>query len=148
MATRTKRVAQLAVAGLVGVALAGCDMPHDPQMTTSLVRETHTIRLGWIEGAESDEYVQEALSKLQRKTGAGVEITRGDSEKLLADLAEGKLDLAYGTLPMDSPWSKEVYFGSALDWRARPPSYEPVSRFAMRHGENGWIMLVEAAARP
>lgn len=143
-----RNVAQFAVAALLGVTLASCDMPHDPEMTTSLVRETHTIRLGWIEGAERDEHVTDVLSRLRRKTDANVEVTRGDSENLLPDLATGKLDLVYGTLPKDSPWSKEVYFGRALGWRASPPSHEPVSRFVMRNGENEWIMLVENAARP
>lgn len=148
MSSRARKAATLVTAGFLGVALASCDMPRDPELTTSLVKETDTIRLGWIEGAEQDEFVMDALSKLERRTGATVEITRGDSEKLLADVADGKLDLAYGELPNDSPWSKEVYFGRALGWRARPPGHESVSRFAMRNGENGWIMLVEDAARP
>ena len=139
---------RMTIAGFLGFALAGCDMPRDPQLTTSLVRETETIRLGWVEKSQADEHVSDALAKLQEKTGAGLQIHRGDSEKILAELAEGKIDLAYGTFAMQSPWSKEVYFGRAIGWRARAPKHESVPRFAMRNGENGWIMTVEEAARP
>lgn len=139
---------RLALTGLAGLILASCDMPRDPEMTTSLVRETGTIRLGWIEDARADAHVSDALAELQETTGAGLQIRRGDSEEILSELAEGKIDLAYGNFAMDSPWSKEVHFGRAIGWRARPPRHESVQRFAMRNGENGWIMTVEKAARP
>ncbi len=138
----------LAIMGLLGLTLAGCDMPRDPQRTTSLVRETGTIRLGWIENAEADRHATDALAELQQKTGAKLRIRRGDSEEIFADLAEGKIDLAYGDFAMDSPWSKEVHFGRAIGWRARPPKHVATHRFAMRNGENGWIMTVDKALRP
>lgn len=145
MPSRMKMVAAVAITSF---SMISCDIPRDPQLTTDLVEETGTIRLGWVEGAKADEHVSDALANLQKKTGADLEITRGDSEQVFADLAGGKIDLVYGEFPMESPWSKEVYFGRALGWRARAPKAEPVSRFAMRNGENGWIMLVEEAARP
>lgn len=123
-------------------------MPRDSERTTSLVRETGTIRLGWIENAKADSNVTDALANLEEATGANLQIRHGDSEKIFAELAEGKIDLVYGNLAMDSPWAKEVYFGRAIGWRARPPKHESVQRFAMRTGENGWIMTVEKAARP
>jgi len=137
-----------ALIGLTGLILASCDMPRDPERTTSLVGETGTIRLGWIENAQADGHVCDALAELQETTGADLQIRRGDSEEILAELAEGKIDLAYGNFAMDSPWSKEVHFGRAIGWRAKPPKHESVQRFAMRRGENGWIMTVEKAARP
>ncbi len=138
-------LAKVAIASFCSFAVTSCGIPRDPQLTTALVQDTGTIRLGWVEGAEADPHAVEALRKLRQRTGARLKITRADSETVFDDLAGGRIDLAYGILAKDNPWSKEV-FGRALGWRARPPSHEPVSRFAMRNGENGWIMLVEEAA--
>lgn len=148
MGCKFSKMIPFAAAAIASLATTSCDMPRDPQRTTDLVTETGTIRLGWVEGADADEHVSDALANLKQRTSADLEITRGDSEKVFGDLAGGRIDLVYGEFPMDSPWSKEVYFGRALGWRARAPKHEPVSRFAMRNGENGWIMLVEEAARP
>lgn len=148
MSFRFAGTATVKLITLCSLLLASCNMPRDPQRTTELVKETSTIRLGWIEGAEAGPHVTEALEKLSQATGARLKITRADSETIFEDLAGGRLDLAYGNLAKDNPWNTEVYFGRAIDWRARPPAPERASRFVMRNGENGWIMLVEEAVRP
>lgn len=134
---------------LAAAILPACsDIPRDPERTESLVRETGVIRLGWVGGATADEAANVALGKLSARTGARIERHVGESDQVLRDLAEGKLDLVYGPFAKTSPWAKEVHFGSALGWRAKPPKQERVSRFAMRNGENGWVMLVEAVSKP
>lgn len=131
------------------LTLVSCaDIPRDPERTEALVRETGVIRLGWVGGAAPDQAATEALIKLSVLTDAIIERYEGESDVLLTDLRDGKLDLVYGHFPQSSPWSREVYFGHALGWRAKPPKHEHVPRFAMRNGENGWVMLVEEAARP
>lgn len=131
------------------LALLSCaDIPRDPKRTEALVRETGVIRLGWVGGAAPDDAATRALGKLAAQTGASVERHEGESEAVLSDLKDGKLDLVYGHFPQSSPWSKEVHFGRALGWRAKPPKHEHVPRFAMRNGENGWVMLVEEVSRP
>lgn len=138
----------VALAGAI-TALAACaDIPQDPERTEALVRETGVIRLGWVGGAEPADAGTEALRKLSSRTAARIERHDGESDRILHDLADGKLDLVYGHFPKKSPWAREVHFGSALGWRAEPPDEKFAPRFAMRNGENGWIMMVEAASQP
>ena len=131
------------------LALGACvDIPRDPERTEALVRETGVIRLGWVAGAESDAAAEQALARLADMTGARIERHEGQTEMVLSDLADGKLDLAYGHFARSNPWAREVHLGSALGWRSAAPKREPVPRFAMRNGENGWVMLVEKASQP
>jgi DNA-binding transcriptional LysR family regulator len=131
------------------ISLAACDqLPNDPERTEALVRETGVVRLGWVHGAKSDPAADRALRTLGARTGARIERHEGESEAILRDLAEGKLDLVYGHFSASSPWAKEVHLGRALGWRAKAPPKVRTPRFAMRNGENGWIMQVEAASRP
>ena len=134
---------------LASIALVSCvDIPRDPERTEALVRETGVVRLGWVSGAAPDRQAMEALQRIADRTNARIERRMGESEAILSDLRDGKLDLAYGHFPQSTPWSTEVHFGDALGWRAKPPKHQHVPRFAMRNGENGWIMLVDRASRP
>ena len=130
------------------IALAGCaDFPRDPERTEALVRKSKAIRLGWVSAAPPEPEGLEALAEIEQATGARIQSKQGDSEALLGELEEGKIDLVYGHFAMDSPWARQVHVGKALGWRAEPPKHVAAPRFAYRNGENGWIMLVEAAAR-
>lgn len=131
------------------LALAGCaDIPRDPEGTEALVRKTGAIRIGWTMGAQPDPAVLVALGKLQSETGASIQSRVADGETLLSELEDGKLDLVYGRYAMDSPWAPKVHLGRALGLREEPAKTVAAPRFAMRNGENGWIMRVEKAARP
>ncbi len=134
---------------LPAVLLSACaDIPRDPERTEELVRETGVVRLGWVGGAAPDAAASQALRAISQRTGARIERHPGESDAVLRDLADGKLDLVYGHFARSSPWAKEVHLGSALGWRAKPPKRERAPRFAMRKGENGWVMLVEEASKP
>jgi hypothetical protein len=133
----------------LALALGGCaDIPRDPERTEALVRESKAIRIGWVTAAAPEPKALEALARTERATGARVQRKQGDSEALLHELEEGKIDLVYGDFPMDSPWATHVHLGKAMGWRAEPPKHVPAPRFAYRNGENGWISLVEAAVKP
>lgn len=139
----------IAWALLGAVPLAACgDMPRDPERTEALVRETGTIRLGWVEGTPPGPKANEVLAQIAQTTGATVERAAGDSEHLLGELEDGRIDLVYGRFAQDSPWATKVHLGYALGWRAEPPKHVEAPRFAFRNGENGWIMRFEKAARP
>ena len=134
---------------IVATVLAGCaDIPRDPERTETLVRESKTIRLGWVAGAQPGPEALEVLAKIQQEAGVAIENKTADSEALLHDLEEGKIDLVYGSFAMDSPWMTRVHLGKALGWRAEPPKHVAAPRFAYRNGENGWIMRVEGAITP
>lgn len=136
------------VLAAVTIALTGCaDIPRDPERTEALVRETKAIRLGWVTAAAPDPKALETLARIEEQTGARIQSKQGDSETLLRELEEGKIDLVYGHFAMDTPWMKQVHLGRALGWRAEPPKHVDAPRFVYRNGENGWIMRVETTAR-
>ena len=138
------RLARLCVTtatfGLIGACGA---LPKDPERTEALVRETGTIRLGWVTGAPSEPDALEVLRQVEQVTGAHAERIGGDSEALLNELEDGKIDVVYGRFAQDSPWATKVHLGSALGWRTPPPKHVHAPRFAFRSGENGWIMRFE-----
>jgi hypothetical protein len=127
--------------------LAGCDLPRDPESTEDLIRSRQTIRLGWVSGARPDPAAQATLGELSRKLGARVERRQGESEALLSELEKGELDLVYGHFAEISPWSRLVHLGEAEGAAAKPPKDRHAPRFAMRNGENGWIMTVARAGQ-
>lgn len=130
-------------------ALAGCaDMPRDAERTEAQVRESKAIRLGWVAGAPAEPAAERVLAEIERATGSRRQVRQGDSETLLAELEEGRIDLVYGVFSMASPWVEKVHLGKALSWRAEPPTHVAAPRFAYRNGENGWIMRVERAVKP
>lgn len=143
---RVKRTPLGLLAAFVAASAPGCaDMPRDPERTGELVRDSGAIRLGAVTGLEGEPQARQVLSRIERETGARAAVQEGDSETLLRDLEEGKIDLVYGRFPMDSPWATKVHLGRALGWRAEPPKHVAAPRFAYRNGENGWIMRVERA---
>lgn len=144
---RVRRIAtELGAVGLMAAAATACaDIPRDPERTEALVRESKTIRLGWVTGTPPQPKAETVLAQIERATGASTRRSEGDSEALLRDLEEGKIDLVYGGFAMASPWMKKVHLGKALGWRAEPPRHVAAPRFVYRNGENGWIMRVETA---
>jgi hypothetical protein len=142
-----KRWAGVAAALAATILLPACSLPRDPGGTTDRVEQTGILRLGLIEATEFDRPSRDTLRRVLDRTGARVEIIRGDSEELLGRLEHGELDLVFGRLASSSPWSKAVHFGQAQGFLGTAPKDEPVPRFAMMHGENGWIMLVAEAGR-
>jgi hypothetical protein len=136
---------RLVFAGALGLMLAGCDLPRDPEGTENLIRSRQTIRLGWVSGARPDPAAQATLAKLSRTLGARVERREGEGEVLLSELEKGELDLVYGHFAETSPWSRLVHLGQAEGAAEKPPKNEHAARFAMRNGENGWIMTLARA---
>ena len=136
---------RLVVVGALGLMLLGCDLPRDPEHTESLVRARQVIRLGGVAGADPDTAADATLAELSRRLGARIERREEESEILLSALENGELDLVYGHFAQDSPWSRIVHFGEAEGWTGKPPRHRQVPRFAMRNGENGWIMTVARA---
>lgn len=131
------------------LVLAACDrLPMDPDGTLDRIRSERRFRVGLIavgDKAVAPERQRLFLARVARATGAEPMFKQGASEPLLIELEEGKLDLVIGPLSPESPWISRV----AL----LPPVGETVApqRLALtpiaRHGENRWIMLLEAEAR-
>jgi hypothetical protein len=130
------------------LALTACaDLPRDPAETTERVQRTHRIVLGAIDGVQPSPRAEAVLDEIAARLDARIVRVGGHGEKLLDDLEKGKVDLVYGRFAMASPWATHVHFGSPLGRRDDVPEDERAPRFVFRNGENGWIMLVEEAAR-
>lgn len=132
---------------MAGIVLTACSMPRDPAGTMDRVESSGKVRLGIVADAPLGEPARRTLKAVLADAGAQLDVQRGDSERLLTELEQGKLDLVYGNFAADSPWKKLVYFGKAQGRLGKPATSEPVPRFAMMLGENGWIMEVERASR-
>lgn len=134
---------------LSGLLLAGCDtIPRDPSRTSERIAKTGVIRLGAVAGAESDPAIERALGALAAGTGARVERIAGPGEAMLESLEKGEIDLVYGRFADDSPWAAHVHLGTPSGGSEGYPKSRRMPRFAMRNGENGWIMTVEKVANP
>jgi hypothetical protein len=77
---------------------------------------------------------------------ASPQIVSGNSETLLVDLEEGKLELVVGKLEKKSPWAHRVTVGPALRREFQGKTEFQLAPL-MQNGENGWIAVVERAAR-
>lgn len=132
------------------LALAGCDrLPRDPDGTLDRVKAEHSFRVGLIASGDSPigaERQRAYLSRVARATGATPRLEEGSSEPLLIALEEGKLDLVIGPLSPESPWVGRVALLEPIGETVTPQrlALTPIAR----NGENRWIMLLEAEARP
>lgn len=134
----------------VALALAGCDrLPRDPDGTLDRVRAERIFRVGLIASGDSPvgaERQRAYLARVARTTGATPRLKEGASEPLLIELEEGKLDLVIGPLSPESPWVSRVALLEPIG-ETKAPQHLALTPIA-RNGENRWIMLLEAEARP
>lgn len=133
---------------IVSVMLTACaGLPSDPEGTTDRVVRTQEIIIGTIDGAPRSPRAEAVLDEVAKQLDARIVRVGGHGEKLLEGLETGQVDLVFGHFAQQSPWSQNVHLGSPLGRRDKVPKSERVPRFAFRHGENGWIALVERAGR-
>jgi hypothetical protein len=135
-----------AVALIVLTAVpGGCGLPQEPYRTADTVRAQRELRIGMIAGDATDPAAERQLAALAREHGASVERSTGAAEALLGALEQGELDLVYGRFPADTPWAQHVHLSRVPGMLVEPPTDLPAPRFAVRNGENRWIMAVEQA---
>jgi hypothetical protein len=99
------------------VALAACDLPHDPNDTLDRV-QNGVLRVGaieaepWVRWSEAGPSGIEValIEAFAGELGARVEWLRGGESQVLLALSEERLDLAIGGLTKDNPRSDEVAF--------------------------------------
>lgn len=132
------------------LALAACDrLPMDPDGTLDRVRAERRFRVGLIAAGDSPvgaERQRLFLDRVARAAGATPQIEEGASEPLLIALENGDLDLVIGPLSPESPWLGRVALLEPIGETVAPQrlAVTPIAR----NGENRWIMLLEAEARP
>lgn len=99
------------------MALAGCDLPYDPQGTMERVRGG-VMRVGVIDGGpwasiedgEAAGVEVEMVRRFAQTLGPEVEVQwiGGSESRLLESLERHELDLVIGGLRQNSPWSGRV----------------------------------------
>jgi polar amino acid transport system substrate-binding protein len=103
------------VAAFVAVALAGCDVPRDPESTLDRVRGG-TLRAGitasdpWttLEEGQPGGVEVELVERFAAELGARVEWTDGSEADLIGALEVRELDLVVGGLTADTPWQQKA----------------------------------------
>lgn len=131
-------------------AIAACDaIPRDVEGTSERVRAQGWMRVGVIASGSDRPTagLQRALIlRVAQAAGARPVLETGSAELLLAGLERGELDLVVGEFDPGSPWTRRVHFLTPLlDYREDGVDSRVTG--AARHGENGWIMLLERQAR-
>ena len=132
------------------LGLAGCgDFPRDPHGTLDKVRAERRFRVGLVAPlgeAGLDPRAAAMLRQVAGAAGAAPIFDRGDMETMLDRLETGEVELVIGRFEAKSPWSTLVTFAPPLA-KEKQGKTEFMLAAAMRNGENGWIALVEKAAR-
>ena len=128
--------------------VAGCGAyPRDTQGTLNRVEQTRLLRVGLANLDPADvDTAKSYIARLERQTGAKAQVTSGGSERLLARLEAGDLDLVLGDFAEDSPWLASVALIEPLTTRTvgeRMIGLAPVTA----NGENRWVALLERTVR-
>lgn len=133
------------VSGLLALlALAGCDVPRDPEGTLSDVRGK-TLIVGVNDGNEpADERERAVLERFAESVNADISYHRAEFHRLAADLKNGRIHVIAGHLPKTTPFSKEI--GLSVPVSSMELDGERVETvFAVRKGENGLLTSLETA---
>ncbi|HEX8528229.1 hypothetical protein [Allosphingosinicella sp.] len=134
------------------LALAGfsacADVPRDPDGTLDRVSSSRGFRVGVIAGGPSQHSAlqRSLVERVAATTGARPALEQGAAEPLLLRLEQGELDLVVGEFQHNSPWAERVHLLPPLA-RTRIGEEEAIVAGAARHGENGWIMLLDRESR-
>jgi len=125
-------------------ALAGCDLPRDPQGTLDKVRGG-TITVGVNADDEpADPRERAALERLAGDVGADLSFRVDELHTLIADLEGGRIDMIAGHIPKTTPFAEKVGLSASVS-RMTLGDDEVKTVFAVRKGENGFLTAVETA---
>lgn len=134
---------------LLLLAVAGCDLPRDPEGTLERVRGG-TLRAGvvpnppWVvvEAGRVRGVEPALVRRFARSLDARIEWVAGTESELLERLETRDLDLVAGGLTRSNPWGSRV--GLTRPYPA-PSGYAPGERrvLAVPPGENAWLVRLE-----
>ena len=129
---------------LIGLAVAGCDVPADPEHTTEQVRGQTLIVGVTTDDEPSDPDERAAIERLAKRLDATVEYRRDEIHHQVKALEEGEIHLLADHLPKTTPFAKEVgTTGPVSSMLLGDKRVKTV--FALRKGENGFLMETEKA---
>lgn len=127
------------------MAIQGCDLPRDPSGTSEAVRGTVLVvgTDGPVPLKDSSENA--ALNRLAAALGADIEFRQAGIHALAADLENGVIHVLAGELPKSTPFKKRFGLSSPVSEVVLDGKREKTV-FAIRKGENGFLLQVNKAA--
>jgi len=128
---------------LIGFALAGCDLPRDPEGTLETVRGGE-MRVGVLKVHANAEQDRPIVERLAAALGSKPVYVEGDAHALFEDLKRGQIHLVIGGVPEKTPFGKEL--GLSKPAGSLHGAHEEENRvIAVRPGENGFLLKVNEA---
>ena len=135
---------------LAFLTLSACgDVPRDQEGTMERIRAMREVRVGVVASsfqAPDGHRLRALIGRSAAAAGGLPTIVEGASEPLLLQLESGALDLVVGEFDRASPWYRRVHLLPPMAARSVGDSRLETTA-AARHGENGWILLLEREAR-
>lgn len=130
-------------------ALAGCDLPLDPEGTTERVRGRemrvgvcHDPPWGIVRNGEPSGVDVELVRRFADEMDAEIRWSSGTESELLTRLHLLELDLVIGGLRQPNPWSSKV--GLSIHYhREHGPGDLREFVWAVPPGENGWLVTID-----
>jgi polar amino acid transport system substrate-binding protein len=127
----------------VGLILAGCDLPHDPEETLETV-QGRELKVGVLKFGENAEKDRPIIEGLAASLDAKLTYVEGDAHVLFEDLKRGHLHLVIGGVPESTPFGKEL--GLSKPVGPLHGAREAEKRvLAVRPGENAFLLRVNRA---
>ncbi len=133
----------LQAAFLLSCALAGCNLPRDPEDTLGAVQDQE-LRVGVLKFGENANEDRPIVERLATSLRARTVYVDGDAHLLFEDLKQGRLHLVIGGVPKSTPFNKEL----GLSKPAGPllGAHKKEERvLAVRPGENAFLLRVNQA---
>jgi hypothetical protein len=128
------------MAFLMGYALAGCDLPRDPEETLETV-QGQELRVGVLKFGANAERDRPIVERLATSLEAKLVYVEGDAHALFEDLKRGHLHLVIGGVPESTPFGKEL--GLSKSAGHLHGAHEEENRvIAVRPGENAFLLRV------
>ncbi len=146
---RVRPLPRWRVLGLALLVTACGPYPRDIAGTSDRVAASKVIRVALVAGGDAGERpaIERYIRALESETGARATLTGGAAEPLLAELEEGRYDVAFGSFAIDSPWIDDVTLIEPPLARRRVGKRDVGLMPVARNGENRWIMRLERIAR-
>jgi len=131
------------MAFLAGLALAGCDLPRDPEETLETV-QGEELRVGVLKFGQNADKDRPIVERLASSLGSTLVYVEGDAHALFEDLKRGHLHLVVGGVPESTPFAKEI--GLSKPVGPLHGAREEENRvIAVRPGENAFLLRVNEA---
>lgn len=127
---------------LFGAALAGCDLPRDPEETLKAI-QGQELRAGVLKFGDNADADRPVVEQLAASLSAKTVYFEGDAHFLFEELKRGRLHLVMGGVPKSTPFKKEL--GLSKPTGPLLGGHQDDRVLAVRPGENAFLLRVNRA---